>query len=383
MDNEDLDKKTKLPEDEDEFDKKTKKMRKILEKICDEEFKEYYNSIRTDVANVGNLIIEKESSNFKEAESSINKRFDDVAVSLEEELKNSSEILNSANKIQEFMSRQSNNLNELMDFVRERNSKLEDENRKMAQKIGEKEAGEKNLNQQLNEAKEQLDKNQIQLESIKNQYSQEQAKYISLQQKAADYERKLSEKEIEINNLNATIKEKGNSIEEIKKEIGNLDANNADLKQKYDDLSGKYQNLNIDENLVAAYQNFDSLSEKTKNSLVSIFPHGTFLGFVSSGLRLNNIASLWETARRNIFNDNLEDIEKLNEIFTILLNVYNEGSLNKQFELVIPEIGSKYDSYSCSIKELKSSGTVSKIYLAGYKNIKDGDIHKAVISVTD
>lgn len=378
MDNQDLDKETKLLEDEDEDDKKSKKMRKILE-----EFEKYYNSIKTDVVKVGNLIVEKESSNFKEAESSINKRFDDVASSFEKEFKNSSEILDSANKIQELVSRQSANLNDLIDFVRERNSKLEDENRKMARTIGEKEASEKNLNQQLNETKEQLDKNQVQLENLKNQCSQEQAKSVSLQQKATDYERKLFEKESEINNLNATLKEKDNLIEEIKNEIANLNANNANLKQKYDELSGKYQNLNIDENLVVAYQNFDSLSEKTKNSLVSVFPRGTFLGFVSSGLRLNNIASLWETARRNIFNDNLEDIEKLNEIFTILLNVYNEGSQNKQFELVIPEIGSKYDSQSCSIKELKSSGTVSKVYLAGYKNIRDGSMHKAVISVAD
>lgn len=52
-----------------------------------------------------------------------------------------------------------------------------------------------------------------------------------------------------------------------------MNAIQADLKQKYDELSGKYQNLNIDGNLVDAYQNFDSLTDKTKNSLDSVFPH--------------------------------------------------------------------------------------------------------------
>lgn len=110
-------------------------------------------------------------------------------------------------------------MNDLIDFVQKRNSKLEDENLKMAQTIGEKESNEKNLNRKLSETKEQLDKSQTQLENIKNQYSQEHAKSVGLLQKATDYERKLSEKENEINNLNTTLKEKDNSIEEIKKKL--------------------------------------------------------------------------------------------------------------------------------------------------------------------
>lgn len=132
-----------------------------------------------------------------------------------------------------------------------------------------------------------------------------------------------------------------------------------------------------------AFEEFSSLNDKTKASIEVLFPKKNFLGFVAAALRLSNITSLWETAKRNIFSDNLEDIEKINKIFSLLITLYNEGSKENQFQIILPEIGSKYDSSICAIKELKSSGTVKRVHLVGYKNLKDGNVHKAIISVDD
>ena len=87
--------------------------------------------------------------------------------------------------------------------------------------------------------------------------------------------------------------------------------------------------------------------------------------------------------KRNIFNNNLEDIEKLNKIFRILITVYNRGLKERQFELICPEIGSKYDSSTSAIKEMKSIGTVKEVLLIGYKNTADQNVHKAIISVNE
>ena len=65
------------------------------------------------------------------------------------------------------------------------------------------------------------------------------------------------------------------------------------------------------------------------------------------------------------------------------MSIYNDGSKEVQFQIISPEIGSKYDSSNSAIKEMKSSGTVKEVLLVGYKNVKDGNIHKAVISVNE
>ena len=88
-------------------------------------------------------------------------------------------------------------------------------------------------------------------------------------------------------------------------------------------------------------------------------------------------------AKRNIFNNNLDDIDKINTIFNLLMSIYNEGAKEIRFQIISPEIGSEYDSSISAINDLKSSGTVKEVLLVGYKNIQDGNIHKAVISVNE
>ena len=156
----------------------------------------------------------------------------------------------------------------------------------------------------------------------------------------------------------------------------------ADLTGKLDNFEKHYTSLEIHE-LEDAYNEFKNLNTKTKSTIDALFPQPSFIGFISAGMRLSNISSLWEMAKRNIFNNNLEDIEKLNKIFRILITVYNRGLKERQFELICPEIGSKYDSSTSAIKEMKSSGTVKEVLLIGYKNTADQNVHKAIISVNE
>lgn len=190
-------------------------------------------------------------------------------------------------------------------------------------------------------------------------------------------------KDERINELASTINEKNREIESTNSKINELQQKLVKIQNDYNSLNDYYKSLNIDDTLLVAFNEFSSLKEKTKTSLEALFPKTSFLGFISAGLRLSNITSLWEMAKRNIFNNNLDDIDKINTIFNLLMSIYNDGSKEVQFQIISPEIGSKYDSSTSAIKEMKSSGTVKEVLLVGYKNVKDGNIHKAVISVNE
>ena len=169
---------------------------------------------------------------------------------------------------------------------------------------------------------------------------------------------------------------------DITEEKNKLNEELLTLTENYNALKSKYESLNI-EPLIEAHEKFTSMSVELKKDLSSIIPQESFLGFISSATKWNNIALIWEFAKRNIFNNKMDGITELNDLFCILMNIYNAGLQEPQFELVIPQIGTTYNAAEHAIKEVKTKGTVCEVYLAGYRNIKDGNLHKAVISVND
>lgn len=169
---------------------------------------------------------------------------------------------------------------------------------------------------------------------------------------------------------------------DITEEKNKLNEELLTLTENYNALKSKYESLNI-EPLIEAHEKFTSMSAELKKDLSSIIPQESFLGFISSATKWSNIALIWEFAKRNIFNNKMDGITELNDLFCILMNIYNAGLQEPQFELVIPQIGTTYNAAEHAIKEVKTKGTVCEVYLAGYRNIKDGNLHKAVISVND
>ena len=232
---------------------------------------------------------------------------------------------------------------------------------------------------------------------LKDKYEKEneslREKITGLEKGLKDAQNDIDKRKTEIGNLSEDLEtEKQNGLkkqqtidnlnEELETEKQNGQKKIRDLTVESDKFKKHYTSLEIHE-LEDAYNEFKNLNTKTKSTIDALFPQPSFIGFISAGMRLSNISSLWEMAKRNIFNNNLEDIEKLNKIFRILITVYNRGLKERQFELICPEIGSKYDSSTSAIKEMKSSGTVKEVLLIGYKNTADQNVHKAIISVNE
>lgn len=277
------------------------------------------------------------------------------------------------------------------------NSSLQTEKALLIQKNGKLEAEIESLKRELSTEKQNNTDKQSQIIQLNKEISSEKANSSKLSSDIGVFKAKIenlnsqlsTEKETchnkneEINKLSSTINEKNREIESTNSKNNELQQDLVKLQNDYNSLNNYYKSLNIDDTLLVAFNDFSSLKEKTKTSLEALFPQTSFLGFISAGLRLSNITSLWEMAKRNIFNNNLDDIDKINTIFNLLMSIYNDGSKEVQFQIISPEIGSKYDSSTSAIKEMKSSGTVKEVLLVGYKNVKDGNIHKAVISVNE
>lgn len=277
------------------------------------------------------------------------------------------------------------------------NSSLQTEKNDLIQKNGKLEAEIESLKRELSTEKQNNTDKQSQITQLNKDISSEKANSSKLSSDIGVFKAQIenlnsqlsTEKETchnkneEINKLSSAINEKNKEIESTNSKKTELQQELEKLQNEYNSLNNYYKSLNIDDTLLVAFNEFSSLKEKTKASLEALFPQTSFLGFISAGLRLSNITSLWEMAKRNIFNNNLDDIDKINTIFNLLMSIYNDGSKEVQFQIISPEIGSKYDSSNSAIKEMKSSGTVKEVLLVGYKNVKDGNIHKAVISVNE
>lgn len=131
--------------------------------------------------------------------------------------------------------------------------------------------------------------------------------------------------------------------------------------------------------------------------------------FKEDGAKLSDFTAIWEVIRRYIFQVKLSDKNK-DEIDTkiseccveLIKDMTEHYNKNKKkanlknepkshIKLIIPEIGSKYDSKTQAIKSYKSSGNVEYVLLPGYYMVEDSsdnesiksdtNIHKAIIDV--
>ena len=328
---------------------------------------------------------DKFTTSTKDLESCINTKNEELKIAVVSALQNIdlSVVENKIGTLQTLLQNQYSKLNEERNTLQLRYDDSLQENGKLKFEV-------ESLKESLSVAKKNNDEKEAKITQLDTEISQAKDKSDKLSGDINLLNEKLDKADKTINK-NTEEKEKLSSeIDLLKQEVESKTAeHNQSLQQlekiqgEYNSLSNHYESLGIKDTLLVAFEEFSSLSDKTKASIEVLFPKKNFLGFVAAALRLSNITSLWETAKRNIFSDNLEDIEKINKIFSLLITLYNEGSKENQFQIILPEIGSKYDSSICAIKELKSSGTVKRVHLVGYKNLKDGNVHKAIISVDD
>lgn len=355
--------------------------KEIISTMSSEIKSETTNSSKKIISAISSEIKSETAKSSKEIVSAISPDISDLKKSFT--LGISSAKTDIENILQRDLSKINLTLSAINEHLLKENERLTHERIDLSRINGDLESTNKGLKENINSLSNQLTEKQQQIVESHQQYMLEK-------ERSSRFEVDIQNKISELRDKTTKCDELEDEIEVLKKdivskteELKNLNTDKQNITDELETVKTKYQKLNIDDNLLLAFNEFCLLQAETKKNLGPVFPGESFCSFIAAGLRLSNIAALWEMTKRNIFNDNLMDVEKLNNIFEILLMAYNEGSEEKQFELVIPTIGSQYDSSTSSIKEIKSSGTVSIVYLSGYKSTRDGTMHKAVISVND
>ena len=237
-----------------------------------------------------------------------------------------------------------------------------------------------------NETKKQKDDAIITLQKEKADVEE---RYNNLVSETKEFEfkikvstKELEKKELELQAKNNQLTENQSTIQQLETEKNKLIEKNTEIEDEYNSIKNKYSKLGIDR-LIDAYLLYSSINGEPKQYLKSIIPQDTFICFISIVLKWTNIALVWDYAKRNVFNGKMEEISELNNLFCMLVDIYNTTLPEPLFELINPEIGANYNPAEHAIKEIKTKGTVDAVFLVGYKNIKEGNLHKAVISIKD
>lgn len=131
-----------------------------------------------------------------------------------------------------------------------------------------------------------------------------------------------------------------------------------------------------------AYKMYLQLSEDTKNRLENIFKNNTIFAVIQAGMSWNNVEGIWEFTRRRIVEEETADVEALKILFQFMFQVFNEQTEEKQYKLIVPSCGERYDSEKQRILGTKTDGYISKVHLCGIYHCMTGKtVQKALVEV--
>lgn len=172
-----------------------------------------------------------------------------------------------------------------------------------------------------------------------------------------------------------------NTIEKNQEELKIKESDRTALNEALELVKKElYSYKSIFQEEMAIFEKYNKLSDKTKKSLGGIFRDETLQGFFACGVQDKNINHFYEYVKNELIEDN-NDINDLIVIFNFFLERYmraypNYNRLNTQ----------EKDDFS-NDEHIKiqgsASGSIGKIYLQGWKNIKTNKVvEKSLVKLT-
>jgi len=162
--------------------------------------------------------------------------------------------------------------------------------------------------------------------------------------------------------------EKQETINDLRDKVQKLESAIAD----YESVTGKIK---------LVLEKYRSVGDNTKRQLSNVFRCMNSGAIMAAGSQWQNIEGLWNYIQRKVIEGDNLDMAALTDMFIFFFNNYNEMFDTPMYELIIPRIGDRYDSDFHCILGTKTDGTISKVSLVGYINIKTKKVNKALIEV--
>ncbi len=291
-------------------------------------------------------------------------------------------ILQNFKKTKDELNGRINELQEEIKNIRISAKKVSDENYALNQKIADLE--QKNHELQAQKDNESYDnlalRNEIRNKEQKISYLNSENE--SLRKSNNDLNKKINE----LQQMNSVVQQKaGEEIQTFKVQIDKMNQELNDKNNKIQEKTADFEKLKNENtifiNAREIFKIYENLSDGTKDQLKSVFSQKTFEGFVSNGLQWENLTALWNFIKQKVIEKKDIDSDNLLTIFRFFFKFYNYGFEIPRYELIEPQLGTKFDRNICFILGTSTDGIISKVNLPGYKDTVTDQINKAIVTV--
>lgn len=196
---------------------------------------------------------------------------------------------------------------------------------------------------------------------------------------------------------NKILKSKLSDFQNLRNEVDGLKAENERLKSElvhtknelsakameFNHLSRNSADLELIRNKFAEIDIlplYEKLSDRIKESLSNVFVSGDSVSLLSAGIQKGNLVALYDALFNRIKQDSLENYDEMLQIVRRLFEIYNLGQ-KEPYILIEPESRTPFNDEEHLIKGSDLGGTISKVWLFGYKTAKGTVQKKAFVEV--
>ena len=196
---------------------------------------------------------------------------------------------------------------------------------------------------------------------------------------------------------NKILKSKLSDFQNLRNEVDGLKAENERLKSELahtkNELSAKAMEFNhlsrnsADLELIRTkfaeidiLPLYEKLSDRIKESLSNVFVRSDSVSLLSAGIQKSNLLALYDALFNRIKQDSLENYDEMLQIVHRLFEIYNLGQ-KEPYILIEPESRTPFNEDEHLIKGSDLGGTISKVWLFGYKTVKGTVQKKAFVEV--
>lgn len=196
---------------------------------------------------------------------------------------------------------------------------------------------------------------------------------------------------------NKILKSKLSDFQNLRNEVDGLKAENERLKSElahtknelsakameFNHLSRNSADLELIRNKFAEIDIlplYEKLSDRIKESLSNVFVSGDSVSLLSAGIQKGNLVALYDALFNRIKQDSLENYDEMLQIVRRLFEIYNLGQ-KEPYILIEPESRMPFNEDEHLIKGSDLGGTISKVWLFGYKTAKGTVQKKAFVEV--
>ena len=172
--------------------------------------------------------------------------------------------------------------------------------------------------------------------------------------------------------------------ERLKSELSRTQGQLTEKQNAFDILSRSsvdLEKINAKFSRIDIQPFYNKLSDRIKESLANVFVSSDTVALLSAGIQKSNLLALYDALFNRIKQDSLENYNEMFQIVHRLFDIYNQGQ-KEPYLLIEPELHSPFNEEEHLIKGAELRGSISKVWLFGYKTFQGKVIKPAFVEVS-